>query len=301
MTLRNQSREIKVFVYEQFDHFFKYFATKLGFPEVKGMLIQPKGDYWWNKPSVVDRLPVHKVAFPPATNPKTYIEVLLGDLPKPAEISRYFYESTDDGYYNFYIQNYKNIVFLPNGVSEFLQIRCHFCLDITFLEVCRETLFAILVIYYHAINLRLVLAWLVAINPYTIPLCYFIASVDWIEEASIGILPVLGGVSFGSPLLLAVVGKMADSLNHLVFTMPFLPSEGVPTLALVEGEVEDVLVFRHLPYLWYKYPIPNEIREFWSYQRPEILLFMEKYYKHLDIELLPDPVIVTEQVINNIN
>ena len=34
--------------------------------------------------------------------------------------------------------------------------------------------------------------------------------------------------------------------NNLVFTMPFLPSEGVPGKAIVNGDVKDVLIFKKL-------------------------------------------------------
>ena len=34
---------------------------------------------------------------------------------------------------------------------------------------------------------------------------------------------------------------------------------------------QDILVFHDLPTLWYRYPIPNELREFWYKFKPEIL------------------------------
>ena len=55
--------------------------------------------------------------------------------------------------------------------------------------------------------------------------------------------------------------------------------------------MKDVLVFHYLPILWYRYPIPNEIREFWYNQRPEILDYMQKAYKDLDLQFLPDSLI----------
>src|SRR5210317_25207 len=55
--------------------------------------------------------------------------------------------------------------------------------------------------------------------------------------------------------------------------------------------MKDVLVFHYLPILWYRYPIPNEIREFWYNERPDILNYMQKAYKDLDIQFLPDKVI----------
>ena len=51
---------------------------------------------------------------------------------------------------------------------------------------------------------------------------------------------------------------------------------------------KDVLIFHYLPILWYRYPIPNEIREYWYSERPEILDYMQKAYKDADIQFLPD-------------
>ncbi len=55
--------------------------------------------------------------------------------------------------------------------------------------------------------------------------------------------------------------------------------------------MKDVLVFHYLPILWYRYPIPNDIREFWYKERPDILNFMQKAYKELDIQFLPNAII----------
>jgi hypothetical protein len=55
--------------------------------------------------------------------------------------------------------------------------------------------------------------------------------------------------------------------------------------------MKDVLVFHYLPVLWYRFPIPNEIREFWYYERPDILEYMQKAYQELDIQFLPDKIV----------
>ena len=73
--------------------------------------------------------------------------------------------------------------------------------------------------------------------------------------------------------------------------MPFLPSEGEEQKLLINDQMKDVLVFHYLPILWYRYPIPNEIREFWYKERPDILNYLQKAYKEVDIQFLPDSVI----------
>jgi hypothetical protein len=278
MTIRERLLELR----EEFFNFvafsFQKLATIFGFPDNPGMLLTPLKRYYWNPKSLAENLPIRTVRFPPDTHPQNYIEILIGDSPKPSPIPRIFYESNTDGFYSFYMENYKNIIFLPNWLSEFLQVQCNFCLDISFLEVCREVVFAILVTYYYMISFRIFIAWLISINPYTFPIAYFIAFVDWIEEYAIGLMPVVGGIGLATPLLLTLIGKAADSLNHLVFTMPFLPSEGVPGKAIVNGDVKDVLIFKYLPILWYN-------------ERKDILNYMQEAYKNVDIQFLPDRVI----------
>ncbi len=41
-----------------------------------------------------------------------------------------------------------------------------------------------------------------------------------------GWFPVTFSIDYSPTLLLILIGKLADSRNHLVLTMPYLPSEG---------------------------------------------------------------------------
>ena len=104
-------------------------------------------------------------------------------------------------------------------------------------------------------------------------------------------VPSILGVNITGSVFLGIIGVLADSLNHLVFTMPYLPMEGEQTTMLINKRVTEVLVFHYLPILWYRYPIPNELREFWYKERPDILEYMEKAYQNLDIQFLPDNII----------
>ena len=106
-----------------------------------------------------------------------------------------------------------------------------------------------------------------------------------------GIVPAILGVNITGSVFLGILGVVADSLNHLVFTMPFLPSEGEETKLLINEQMKNVLVFHYLPILWYRYPIPNDIREFWYKERPDILEYMEKAYQDLDIQFLSDDIV----------
>ena len=146
-------------------------------------------------------------------------------------------------------------------------------------------------VYSQIVILRIALSWFIYINPYTVPWCYIAAAVDWTEDVLQGIVPAILGVNITGSVFLGILGVIADSLNHLVFTMPFLPSEGEETKLLINEQMKNVLVFHYLPILWYRYPIPNDIREFWYNERPDILEYMEKAYQNLDIQFLPDDIV----------
>ena len=158
-----------------------------------------------------------------------------------------------------------------------------------------KVLFIALVCYSQIVVYRLLLAWFITINPYLFPWSYLVTAVDWLDDTLQGIIPGVFGVNITGGLILGAIGALADSLNHLVFTMPFLPSEGEPTKLVINNQLKDVLVFHYLPALWYKHPIPNDIREFWFTERPDILEYMKTAYGHLDLNLFPDSYIIHQQ------
>ena len=278
--------------YEIVGNFFEKIAGFFGYPENPGMpTISDFPDDLYARSNFLESLPRHKTFWPPAQRPETWFEMIFGPSPKVDAVPRYLYESKEEGFYNFYIENYKNIYFLPDWASEFLQVRFHICLDLTVLETIREVFFVGLMIYSQIVLLRIALAWFISINPYTFPWCYLAAAVDWTEDLLQGIVPSILGVNITGTVFLGILGVLGDSLNHLVFTMPFLPSEGEETKLLINEQMKDVLVFHYLPILWYRYPVPNEIREFWYKERPDILDYMQKAYKDLDIQFLPDNIL----------
>jgi hypothetical protein len=178
-------------------------------------------------------------------------------------------------------------IFLPDWVSAHIQMRLNITVDHYNLELCRDVFFYIVLLYGAIVSLRTTLYWMIAINPYTFPWVFLVDFVDWIYEAMGGIIPCIVGIDLIPTFFAMLLGKIADSVNHLVFTMPFLPSEGEKVKMIIDGEVKDVIQFHYLPYLWYRYPIPNNIREFWYFKRPDILEFMEKSYSQADIDFRP--------------
>jgi len=292
MSLDDKFIPIRTSVYEIVGSFFKKIASVFGYPTNPGMpTIYDLPSDAYARSKFLDNLPSHRTFWPPIQRPETWFEMFFGPAPKVESVPRYIYENKEEGFYNFYIENYKNIYFLPDWLSEFLQVRLHLCLDITLLETIREVLFVGLMVYSQIVILRIALSWFIYINPYTFPWCYLVAAVDWTEDVLQGIVPAILGVNITGSVFLGILGVIADSLNHLVFTMPFLPSEGEATKLLINQQMKDVLVFHYLPILWYRYPIPNSIREFWANERPDILDYMQKAYKDLNIQFLPDSMI----------
>jgi len=292
MSLDEKFVPVRTVFYQIVGNFFQKVAGFFGYPDNPGMptIYNPPSEIY-SRSRFLESLPPHRTFWPPLQRPETWFEMIVGPSPKVDAVPRYIYESKEEGFYNFYIENYKNIYFLPDWFSQFLQVNLNICLDITVLETIREVLFVGLLVYSQILTLRLALYWFISINPYIFPWCYLAAVVDWTEDVLQGIIPVILGVNITGSVFLGILGVLGDSLNHLVFTMPFLPSEGEQTKLLINEQMKDVLVFHYLPFLWSRYPIPNDIREFWYKERPDILDYLQKAYKDLEIQFLPDNII----------
>jgi hypothetical protein len=293
MTLANKILDFKVAFVSSLESLTEQIATKIfNYPTNLGMPIAPEYDA--KQQSMVNylsQLPIHKTNFPPPAAPATLSQVFFGNFPEMSKIHRTFYEHKSDGFYNFYVPNYKNIFFLPDWLSQWLQISFNISVDTTPLEILQQSIFLGLIGFFFLVEFRMKLYWFLTINPYTRPWIYLISLTDWIQDFLTGLSPVMLGVDLTAPIILGLTGKLADSLNHLVFTMPFLPSEGQPGKMRIENEVQDVILFRYLPSLWYTHPIPNSLREFWYSERIDILNFMKKNYGHLQIDFLPDQIL----------
>jgi hypothetical protein len=292
MSLDEKFSPVRNTIYEVVSTLFKKMAGLFGYPENPGMpTIYEMPSQLYARSQFINSLPKHQTSWPPVQRPENWFEMIFGPSPKVDTVPRFIYESKEEGFYNFYIENYKNIYFLPDWVTEFIQVRLNICLDISLLETFREVLFIGLMVYSQMLILRITISWFIYINPFTVPWCYLSAAVDWTEDVLQGVLPSILGVNVTGTIFLGIIGVIADSLNHLVFTMPFLPSEAEETKLFINQEMKDVLVFHYLPVSWYRYPIPNDLREFWYYERPDILEYMQKAYKDLDIQFLPDNII----------
>jgi len=289
MVFNNRIKEVQKIVYNGFKVFFDSIAGFLGYPDVHGMPIFPIDPKAREQITGQDLLPRHITEIPPnqAQRPETLTEALFGTFPYTMPVEKHFYEHKAEGYYNFYVENYSNMYFLPDWLSAYLQIHFNITVDHSNLELGRDVFFYVVLLYGAIVSIRTTLFWMLAINPYTFPWVFAVDFVDWIYDGLAGILPCFVGIDLVPTFLAMLIGKITDSANHLVFTMPFLPSEGNKVKMLIDGELKDVVQFHYLPYLWYKYPIPINLREFWYFQRPDILNFMEKNYSQFGINFQP--------------
>jgi len=289
MVFNNRIKEVQKIVYEGSRAFLDSVAEFLGYPDVPGMPIFPFDLKAREELTGQDLLPLHTTSLPPMQKqrPETLTEALFGTFPYTMPVEKHFYQHKAEGYYNFYVENYRNMYFLPDWLSGYIQIHFNTTVDHSNLELCRDVFFYVVLLYGAIVSLRTMLFWMLTINPYTYPWVFAVDFVDWIYDSLGGILPCFAGIDLVPTLLAMLIGKIADSANHLVFTMPFLPSEGNKVKMLIDGELKDVIQFHYLPYLWYKYPIPLNLREFWYSERPDILNFMEKNYSQFGINFQP--------------
>jgi len=292
MTLERKLLEFKLTTIEKISSIYEKIATQFfNYPDNPGMVLTDPNPERLSIAEYVAKLPLHARGVPPLPQPQSLLEAIVGNLPQTNTIEKVFYEHKNDGFYNFYVENYRNIFFLPDWLSQWIQIHFDMSVDITILEIFRESVFLGLLLFLGILQLRVQLYWFLTINPYTRPWVYLISLTDWIFDVVAGFSPVVLGLDLSSAIISGFVGKVADNLNHLVFTMPFLPSEGQPGKLMIDGKLKDVILFRYLPSLWYTHPIPEDLREYWYTERPEILKFMQKNYGHLDIEFLPNRVL----------
>ena len=237
---------------------------------------------------------------------KNYLEIFFpkGLIFNPPILT--FYQDNIEGYYNFFIVQ-KNAIFLPNWLSEIIQIFANQNVDTTLLSTIQEWTFGILNKFRILCEIRAALWWWLMFNPYQQPFNTLRILTEWYLTSLTGIFPIIMGIDIGPTIAITALGVLLDLLNRLVFTMPYLPSEGEkftindlaqldnPALAdLVSKIGEDVTVFRYLPSLWYKYQIPDDLREYWYVKKPEILQYFLKNYENLGIDFLPNQILQSE-------
>jgi hypothetical protein len=245
MVFNNRIKEIQKIIYDGLKTILDFIARFLGYPDVPGMPIFPLDSKLRDQLTSPDLLPKHITQIPPnqIQRPETLSEALFGTFPYTMPIDKHFYQQKTEGYYNFYVENYRNMYFLPDWLSGYIQINFNITVDHSNLELCRDVFFYVILLYGAIVSLRTMLFWMLAINPYTYPWVFAVDFVDWIYDGLAGILPCIVGIDLVPTFLGMLIGKIADSANHLLFTMPFLPSEGNEVEMIIDGELKNVVQF----------------------------------------------------------
>lgn len=222
-------------------------------------------------------------------------ELRAAFFPSPVALpARTYFESPEDGYYNFFFEYFRNYTFLPDWLSEYIQIKGDYHINIEELQTIQAGLVIGVFTYMTMISIRTTMYWWISINPYMFPFNYFTSMIDWAEESFAGLIPTLYGVDMFLTIFLSIVGLIGDQFNNLVFTMPFLPSEGKMVILQAtdpdtKQKIESTaLIFRRLPYLWINQGIPNYIRQYWVFERPDIFMNVFNNYYSSGLELFPD-------------
>ena len=292
MTLREETLRIKTQFIDILCVIMEKTARWLfGYPNNPGMQIKPYTEQKIAFLNHVKGLPIHQTRCPPVAMPSTLSEVIFGNVPQFQKITRTFYQHKQDGFYNIQIPDYKNIWFLPDWLSRWIQLNLEITVDVSPLEHLQQALFIAIVMYYFIVEFRIKLFWFLTINPYTRPWLYLLSLTDWLMDWVAGLAPTVFSIDISPIVVLTALGKIADSLNHLVFTMPFLPSEGTLGKVMIDNQVKQVILYRYLPSLWAEEPIPDSLREFWYTKRPDILKYMKKNYSQLEIDFEPNRVL----------
>lgn len=224
--------------------------------------------------------------------PNNNAEIIFGMFPEVNPIPRVFFTDTETGFYNYYVKDYLNGVFLPDRLSEFIQLRfdCH--IDYSEVSIVREAMFGLAWIFSECFNYRTFIGIFIFINPYTFPWLLLGIVTDWLEEFFESFIPIVPFVDLNLLACRYTIGLLLDSLNNLILTFPYLPSEGVREYVYDKtSEDTPAIVFRGIPILWYKYGVPNDLRQHWYYKRPDIFEYIEESLKGLDVQLLPDEII----------
>ena len=196
MVFDNRIKEVKEIVYGGSRVFFDSIAGFLGYPDVPGMPIFPLDAKARDQLVSQDLLSKHITDVPPNQfqQPETLTEALFGTFPYTMPVEKHFYQHKAEGFYNFYVENYKNMYFLPDWLSGYIQIHFNITVDHSNLELCRDVFFYVVLLYGAIVSIRTTLFWMLAINPYTYPWVFCVDFVDWIYDSLAGILPCFVGI-----------------------------------------------------------------------------------------------------------
>jgi hypothetical protein len=113
MVFNTQIKEVQKIAYQGLKIIFDSIAKFLGYPDVPGMPILPLDQQTRDQFIARELLPKHITFIPPNQyqEPETLTEAIFGTFPYSMPVDKHFYVNQAEGYYNFYVQNYRNTFF----------------------------------------------------------------------------------------------------------------------------------------------------------------------------------------------
>ncbi len=218
---------------------------------------------------------------------KNWIDILFPPPKSYFNSHIFLLNSGKDAFLGFIVS--QQATFIPDILSEYIQLYGGINApdDTLSLVIFQRWVYDFVRMFTSLCGFRLLFSLILIINPYTFPWILIVTSTDWFLESLSGLLPVFLGVDFSGVLALNILAAITDYIKKLVFTMPYLPSEGIKETI---GS-HNVYRFGGIPQLWQEHGIPNELKEEWYKERPEIIEHFFKYYNDVGIKFLPSRVL----------
>lgn len=218
---------------------------------------------------------------------KNWIDILFPPPKSYFNSHIFLLNSGKDAFLGFIVS--QQATFIPDILSEYIQLYGGINVpdDTLSLVIFQRWIYDFVRMFTSLCGFRLLFSLILIINPYTFPWILIVTSTDWFLESLTGLLPVFLGVDFSGVLALNILAAITDYIKKLVFTMPYLPSEGIKETI---GS-HNVYRFGGIPQLWQEHGIPNQLKEEWYKERPEIIEQFFKYYHDAGVQFLPKRVL----------
>lgn len=225
-----------------------------------------------------------------------WIHIFVPKRP-PLVFHRLFVYTTEENpHFCFYV--HRSAVFLPDFITQFLQLYCGFNLadDIASLIIIQKSLVIFLSVFLKIIGIKFVLDFWLIFNPYSFPWWILTALVEKFSMMLENLIPTIEGFPLLVPIVITSMQQFVVVLKRVVFTMPYLPSEKLAVRFRYNLRYIKMYKFEGFPKLWEKYGIPNALREQWYNDDPEVIKSLMTNFSDKKVDFLPDRII---HLINN--
>ena len=216
-----------------------------------------------------------------------WIEIIFTPAPKYFTHQILLFSEGKDAFIGFLVS--QKATFLPDFMSQIIQLYggINVTDDALMLVFIQRWIHDLLWMFVELCSLRLAISMWLIINPYTMPWFLLLTATEWFTESLCGIFPAFFGIEMTGSALIYLLANFADYIKNIVFTMPYLPSERV---AETIGNHE-VYRFGGIPKLWYQYGIPDQLREEWFRERPDIIENLITYYGNAGVDFVPSRIL----------